>query len=175
MSNLEWNKIAASFLLTALVIMLAGNIADILYRPNLPAEHRGFEVAVSDVAASQSGAQASAPEAPIDIKALMAKASAQAGSLLAKKCIACHSLDKGGPNKVGPHLWGVVQRAKASISDYKYSAALSGKGGVWDIEDLAAFLHKPSAYAPGTKMGFMGFAKPEDIANVIAYLETLKD
>ena len=175
MSNLEWNKLAAAFLLTALIIMLAGNIADILYMPNLPAEHRGFEVAVAENTAGTNTPKASSAPEVIDIKSLMIKASAQAGAILSKKCISCHSLEKAGPNKIGPHLWGVVERAKASISDYKYSTALSSKGGKWDIESLAEFLHKPSAYVPGTKMGFMGFAKPEELANIIAYLETLKD
>ncbi len=177
MSNLEWNKLAAAFLLTALIIMLAGNIADILYMPNLPAEHRGFQVTVSENTIGTTNNTQKASDTPevIDIKSLMMKASAEAGAILSKKCSSCHSVAKSGPNKIGPHLWGVVERAKASISDYKYSAALSSKGGKWDIESLAAFLHKPSAYAPGTKMGFMGFAKPEELANIIAYLETLKD
>ena len=172
MSGFELNKIAASFLLAALVVMLVGNIADLLYRPNIAAQHRGFEVAVSNAASPSAPKE---EEKPLDIKTLMASASVADGQNIFKKCAACHSNDKGGPNKIGPKLWGVVNRAQASISDYQYSSAMSKHKGVWDIENLATFLHKPSAYAPGTKMSFAGLSKPQDLANIIAYLETLKD
>jgi cytochrome c len=174
MSGLELNKIAASILLAALVVMLVGNIADILYKPNIAAKHRGFEVAVKEGDNTQN-TDATKEEKPFDIKTLMATASAADGQNVFKKCAACHSPEKGGPNRVGPKLWNVAHREKASVSDYKYSAALTKLGGTWDVDALAQFLHKPSAYAPGTKMSFAGISKPEDIANVIAYLETLKD
>ena len=94
----------------------------------------------------------------------------------AKKCAACHSFDKGGANKVGPDLWGVVNRPIASHEGFSYSEALAGKSGdAWDYDHLNEFLTSPKAYAPGTKMSFAGISKDTERADVIAYLRTLAD
>lgn len=169
MSNFELNKIIASILLVILICMIAGNFADIFYAKNMPAMIRGFTVAVNQsTQTDQAETVAQVPE--LDIKSLMAKASAEIGKDVAKKCISCHNLGQGEPNKIGPHLWDVVGRDKASIKDYNYSKAMQNKGGKWDYESLFAFLNKPSAYIPGTKMSFAGINKNEDIANIIAFL-----
>lgn len=172
--NFELNKIIASILLAALICMLVGNLADVFYTKDLPAAMRGFSVAVTgDTAGAIPGAPE--PEPLIDIAGLMAKASIQLGKEVAKKCISCHNLNKGEANKIGPHLWDVVNRDKASVSDYSYSKVLKNKGGKWDYESLFGFLKQPSKYAPGTKMSFAGLAKPEDIANVVAFLRSQSD
>jgi cytochrome c len=173
MPYFELNKIIASILLAALVCMLAGNFADIFYAKNAKPKERGYAVVVDDSAASVAATVVE--EIKLDIPALMAKASAELGEQVAKKCAACHNVDKGEPNKIGPHLWSVVGRDKASISDYNYSKALQTKGGKWDYDSLFAFLKNPSKYAPGTKMAFAGLAKPEDIANVVAFLRSKSD
>ena len=111
----------------------------------------------------------------LDIAALMAKANAEAGARTIKKCIACHSFDKGGANKVGPNLWAIVDAPKGKKPGFAYSKALSVAGGVWNYDSLFAFLKKPSAYMPGTKMAFAGIRKPEEIADVIAYMKTKAD
>jgi cytochrome c len=168
MSNFELNKIVASVLVAALACMLAGNLARILYVTNQKPAVRGYAV---NTANSNATAEATAaPEVKIDIPALMAKANAELGKEVAKKCVACHNFNDGEPNKIGPILWNVVNRAKASIANYNYSKPLQNKGGVWDYDSLFAFLHKPTEYIPGTKMAFVGLSKPEDIANVIAFL-----
>ncbi|MEK6734228.1 MAG: cytochrome c family protein, partial [Pseudomonadota bacterium] len=97
------------------------------------------------------------------------------GAILAKKCAVCHDFTKNGPNRVGPNLWGIVNNKKAHRADYTYSKALAGKGGVWSYEDLFHMIHKPMEFLPGTKMNFIGFKKPEDVADVIAYLRSLSD
>lgn len=168
MNGKELNKIVASILLASLIAMMVGFIANILYKPNLQALHRGYSVAVQET----SGASATQAQAPVNIPELMKTANSDNGREIAKKCLMCHSLDKDGPNKIGPHLWDVAGRPKASIADYKYSPALSKLGGVWDDDSLFAFLHKPSSYAPGTKMSFAGLSKPQDIADVILFLKT---
>jgi cytochrome c len=97
---------------------------------------------------------------------------AAAGEKVFVQCKACHENEKG-VNKVGPTLKGVVGRKTASVPDYKYSAAMAAKGAeglVWTEENLTAYLPNPKAYVPGTKMAFGGLKKPEDVANVIAYL-----
>jgi cytochrome c len=167
MSGFELNKIAGSILLASLVAMVAGTIVNVLYKPNLHPKQRGYEVAVSHNSDTESSV---APEVPLDIPALMKAANADAGEAIIKKCTACHSLDKGGPNKVGPHLWNVIGRAKGVVEGYNYSAAMLAKGGKWDYDDLFHMLHKPSKFLPGTKMSFAGISKPEDVANVIEYL-----
>ena len=101
-----------------------------------------------------------------------AEGDAAAGQKVFNQCKACHDIEKG-VNKVGPTLKGVVGRKAASVADYKYSPAMVKKGEegvVWDEATLTAYLPNPKAYVPGTKMAFGGVKKPEDVANIIAYL-----
>jgi cytochrome c len=169
MSGIELNKIAASILLASLIAMLVGFVTNILYKPVLHPESRGYSI---DVADDSEAAAQKTPEAVIDIAVLMKNANAEAGKDLAKKCMVCHSLDKNGPNKVGPRLWNIFGSEKAKVPEYKYSAALAAKGGNWDEESLFHFLQKPTQYVPGTKMSFAGLGKAQDIANVIMFLKT---
>lgn len=115
------------------------------------------------------------PSADGTVLALLAAADAGAGKKAFRKCKACHSVDKGGAHKVGPNLWDVVGRAKAGAQGYKFSGALAGLGGTWTFADLDAFLAKPKAFAPGTKMRFNGVKKAAERAAVIAYLRSLSD
>jgi cytochrome c len=107
--------------------------------------------------------------------AMLASASAEAGKKVTKKCAACHSFTKGGPNKVGPNLWNVVGGKPASAAGYKYSGAMKNMVANWDFEELNKFLYKPKAYLKGTKMSFSGLKKMGDRAAVIAYLTSLSD
>lgn len=173
MSGLETNKIIAAVLVAGLVSLVTSNVADILYKPDLSAK-RGYVVAVSS-SPSQESNSSNEVEVKVDIISLLAKASAENGANLIKKCAVCHDFTKNGPNRVGPNLWSIVENKKAHRSDYSYSNALSNKGGTWGYEDLFHFIHKPFEYLPGTKMNFVGFKKPEDVADVIAYLRTLSD
>lgn len=121
-----------------------------------------------------SSAEATAPSD--EAVALLASADDAAGQKVAKKCAACHTFDQGGPNKVGPNLWNVVDRPIASIEDFSYSDALEGLSDEsWTYEHLSAFLTKPKDFAPGTKMSFAGVKKAEDRANLIGYLRSLSD
>ena len=104
----------------------------------------------------------------------VAAADAGSGKSVAKKCTTCHTLNDGGANKIGPNLWGVVERAVASHAGYSFSSALQGKSDeAWSYENLNAFLLKPKKWAPGTKMGFAGIKKPQDRADLILYLRSL--
>ena len=99
------------------------------------------------------------------------------GEKVFAKCKACHRIGPDAKNGVGPQLNGIVGRVTASVPDFKYSDAMLAKGAeghVWTAEELTLYLADPKATVPGTKMVFAGLKKPEDIANVIAYLETFK-
>ena len=118
----------------------------------------------------EEGAGGAAAEQPIAF--YLASADVAKGEAAFKKCAACHTVNQGGANGIGPNLWGTVGKAKASHAGFAYSDALKSKGGTWTFDDLAAWLKSPKAYAPGNKMSFAGLGKPEDRANVIAYLNS---
>ncbi len=172
MSGLEWNKIIAAILVAGLIGMVSGNLANILYRPNINATP-GYVVEVTESAPAAGGAEP--VEVAVDVIALLAHANADNGANLVKKCSICHDFTKGGPNRVGPNLWNVVGNKKISHDDFAYSKALVAMGGTWTYEDLYHMINKPSSFIPGTKMNFIGFKKPQDVADVIAYLRTLSD
>lgn len=174
MSGLELNKIAGAILLAALIGMVGGKIADLLYRPVLDPHQRGYKVDVKDINTSDTS-QPSDPMANLDIEELMKSANADSGQKIFKKCMSCHTINKGGYAKVGPNLWNIVGALKISSPDFAYSSAMRKMGGKWDLESLFKFLHKPQSYIPGTKMSFIGLKDPKDIANVIAYLLSNSD
>ncbi len=172
MSGLELNKIIASVLVAGLIGMVAGNVADILYQPKINVK-QGYEVEVTQAAPVAAADQEL--EVQVDVIALLANASVSNGANLVKKCTMCHDFTKGGPNRVGPNMWNVVNNKKGHRSDFQYSKALLAKGGTWTYQDLYHMINKPSSFIPGTKMNFIGFKKPEDVVDVIAYLRTLSD
>ena len=180
MSNLNMNKAAAAILVAGLIGMATGKVTDFLYYgsaegPTQEAEaKRGFKIDVVADAVAADGA--AAPAGPGDLSALYATADVKAGEdFVNKKCTTCHDVSKGGANKVGPHIWGVVNRQVASISDFNYSAAMKGhaaKAKNWSVDNLNAFLWAPGKTVPGTMMSFAGISKDQDRANVIAYIAT---
>jgi cytochrome c len=172
MSRLELNKVIAAVIVAGLIGMVSGNIADILYRPTINAKH-GYVVEVSET--PPVAGETAAAEVQVDIIELLAKASIDNGSNLIKKCSICHDFTKGGANRVGPNMWNIVGNKKAHRDDFAYSKALATKSGTWTYEDLYHMINKPTKFIPGTKMNFIGFKKPQDVADVIAYLRTLSD
>ena len=105
----------------------------------------------------------------------LASADADRGKSESKVCGTCHTLEKGGPNKVGPNVWGVVDRTRATEPGFDYSSAMKAKGGKWTFEDLDKFLAYPQGYIPGTNMTFGGIQNSSQRANLIAYLRALSD
>ncbi|MBI4183571.1 MAG: cytochrome c family protein [Proteobacteria bacterium] len=173
MDTRELNKVVASVLATLLVLQVARIVGDALVEPH-PLEAPVYALGVAP--AAKPGAKEAATEAaPKPLAALLATASEEDGKQAAKKCVACHSFDKGGPSKVGPNLFGVVGANKAHISGFNYSSALSGKGGTWTYDELSAFLAGPREFAPGTRMSFAGLKKAEERAAIIKYLRSLSD
>jgi cytochrome c len=172
MDSFELNKILGAFLFTCLVLVALSISAGAIFSPELPAKP-GFNIAVQEQSNASGAPAAPAPEQPIE--QLLASADPTRGANVAKQCQTCHTLDKGGPNRTGPNLWGVVGRPRASEPGFNYSAAMKAKGGTWTIDELNAFLTNPRGYIPGTAMTFTGLPRGPQRADVIAYLNTLSD
>lgn len=173
--NLENNKIIAAVLIAGIVAMFSGFIAKALVHPDMP-EKAALDIDTSALEAAASGGDV--PTGPEPILALLAQADIKKGEALAKACLACHTFDKGGAQKIGPNLYGIVNAKKAHIAGFPYSeaiAAMAAKGESWTYQNLNGFLWKPAAYAKGTKMTYPGLRKPQDRADMIAYLRTLAD
>lgn len=173
-SSLESNKIAAAVLTAGVIAMMSGFVAELLYHPHTELAENAYPIAAAP--AGGAGEAPAAEEVALEpIEPLLASADVAAGEQMAgRQCASCHTFTEGGPARVGPNLYDVVQRPIAAAEGFSYSSGLSGHAGeTWTYENLNAFLHSPRDFAPGTKMSFRGFSKAEDIANVVAYLRTL--
>jgi cytochrome c len=170
MVSLEVNKAVAAVLVAGIVFFLTGTVG-----MNLVQEHRLEKPAIKievPEGTSPSGQPAPAPLPPV--ANLLAKADVGAGEAYANKvCTACHTFNQGGPAKIGPNLYNVVGGPRAHMEGFNYSNALKSKQGPWTFDALNEWLHKPSEYAPGTRMTFEGISNDQERANVIAYLRSL--
>ncbi len=172
MDSFELNKILGALLGTCLFVLVTSFAAQAIFSPTMP-EKPGFEVAVQETGGGEAkGAPAEKSE---PIEKLLQTASVEKGATVAKKCAACHTFEKGGPNRVGPNLFGVVGEKRGEGRGFNFSAAMKAKGGDWTFQDLNEFLKNPKAFIPGTAMGFAGISKDSERADVIAYLNSMSD
>ena len=168
MDSFELNKIIAAVLMVALLVIGLGKIADGVFHVKTP-KNPGYQVEIENQLIS-SASQATELVEKIDIAAIMSLGDSETGAVIFKKCASCHSINKGGKNKIGPALYNVVGRKVGGVDDYKYSKALASYGKEWTFEELNGFLQKPSSYLKGTKMSYAGLRKEKDRASVIKYL-----
>ena len=173
MDSFELNKFIAAILMVALLVIGLGKIADGVFLVEKP-EKPGYQVEIESKLTSGISQAVKVIE-KIDIAAVMALGDITSGEKIFKKCAACHSVNKGGKNKIGPALYNVVGRVVGGVDDYKYSKALASYGKEWTFEELNGFLKKPSSYLKGTKMSYAGLRKEKDRASVIKYLNQKSD
>ncbi|SNS33212.1 cytochrome c [Sphingomonas laterariae] len=133
-------------------------------------EKMGYVVEGVEEEGAAGGAEAEKP-----IEFYLASADPAKGADVFKKCAACHNANKGGGNGLGPNLWGALGKPHGHVPGFAYTDALKGVPGTWDWKSMSDWLHNPKKYAPGTKMTFAGLSKPEDRANIIAYLNQQSD
>jgi cytochrome c len=163
------NQIAMAVLVALLLFFGARTLIQIAQEEHEP-EKPGYEVAGTEEKKGEGKAKGP------DIAALLAAGNAAHGADVAKKCAVCHSFDKGGPNLIGPNLYGIIGRKVASHEGYEYSDALKAKGGTWDYAMLDHMIENPNAFAPGTKMAlFPGLPDAKERADVILFLREKND
>ena len=173
MDSFELNKIVAAILMVALLIIGISKISDIIFHVDQP-KKPGYVVEIEQVETASIATEATT-EDKVDIVALMAMGDVASGEKIFKKCAACHSINKGGKNNIGPALYNVVGRKIGGVNDYKYSKALVAYGKEWNFEELNGFLIKPAKWIKGTKMAYAGLRKEKDRASVIKYLNQNSD
>ena len=171
-------------ILSGLAVLIVSFFASNLLYHSKKEVKRGYEVTImekseekingiksgnlSDLSAKSKKAIEPAKD---NIEAMIKTANLDSGAKIFKKCMTCHTVEKSGGNKIGPDLFGVVGRKRASVANFSYSDAMKKKVGSWTHNDLNQFLTKPKGFIPGTKMSFAGLTREQDRANVIDYLE----
>tara|TARA_B100001057_G_scaffold488428_1_gene572770 strand:+ start:583 stop:1122 length:540 start_codon:yes stop_codon:yes gene_type:complete len=173
MDSFEINKIVAAILMVALLIIGLSKVSEVVFHVEKP-KTPGYAIEVEEVATMVS-TSSDATIKEVDITVLMAMGDVASGEKIFKKCAACHSIVKGGKNKIGPALYNVVGRQVGGVSEYKYSKALATYDKMWTFKELNGFLIKPAKWIKGTKMAYAGLRKEKDRASIIKYLNQSSD
>lgn len=178
MNNYEFDKIALSIALAVFAIVFCINIGDLIYYPNIPIKNKGYKIDVPEGDNNANNKIEEVDESTLDLKVLFSEANYKNGESIFKKCSICHTINKGGANKIGPNLWDILNSKVASKSDFAYSSAMSNKGNlgdIWSVQELFNYLKSPKKYVPGTKMAFAGIKKIEDRIDLIEFLRNHAD
>ncbi len=169
MNSFEINKVLAAIIVTVLIVVVINKVSDLVFDEN------NENVVAYKVDAPEGSIIQTKSESTVDLSSLFANGDISHGEKVFKKCAACHSINKNGGNKIGPKLWNVMFRPAGSVTDYKYSKALSEYKKDWTWEEMNGFLIKPAKWIKGNKMGFSGIKSDKDRASVILYLNQNSD
>jgi len=164
------NKIIVSIVFTIILIFGINKITEVIYSVEKP-EKSAYQVAGTTTNSKKTSVSSDSG----NIMAIFASTSASEGEKIFKKCVACHSIAQDGGNKIGPALWGVLERKAGSLLDYKYSKAMAAYGKAWTFDEMNGFLIKPKEWIKGTKMSFAGLKNLKERAAVILYLNANTD
>ena len=174
MDSFELNKIIGAILLVALLVIGISKVSNLVFKINKP-EKSNYKVELDVESAETKVDEEPVQREIVDIAALLSTGDLAHGEKVFKKCSACHSIKRGGGNKIGPALYNVVGRKVGVLDDYKYSKALAEYEKNWSFEELNGFLLKPKDWIKGTKMAYAGLRKEKDRASVILYLNKYSD
>jgi cytochrome c len=173
MNSFEMNKVLGAVLGTCLGVVALNIASGAVFTPG-KMEKPGYDIPVPQK--GPAGGEPKQPQQPeVPLGELLAKADVGRGQSSAQKCAICHTFDKGGKNLVGPNLWNIVGRPRASEQGFNYSPAMKAKGGNWTIADLNDFVMNPKGFVPGTAMTFAGIPRGSERADVLAFLNSLAD
>ncbi|HEY0281596.1 MAG TPA: cytochrome c family protein [Rhizomicrobium sp.] len=173
MDSWEWNKIAGAVLGTLIFVLAVKFTAEAIFESPLPAKP-GY-VVEGVIEESTTTAVAAVEEKLPDFGTVLPIADLAAGKEIEARCQQCHDSSKGGPNKIGPNLWGVIGRPRAGHPGFDYSSAMAKNRDPWTYEMLFRYLKAPQADVPGTKMSFAGLRSAQDRINLLAYMRMLAD
>ena len=167
------NKILVSIVFAVILVLGINKVSDIIFHNPAP-QTSAYQVNVTTVASNETQTRSESSQTE-DIMALFASTSAADGAKVFKKCLACHNIEKGKPNKIGPNIFGVLNRKAGSVSGYKYSKAMVAFGKSWSVKEIDVFFTKPRYCVKNTKMSFIGLKNAKDRAAVILYMNENTD
>ncbi|MEJ1967520.1 MAG: cytochrome c family protein [Rhizomicrobium sp.] len=175
MDSWQFNKIAGAVLGTLILVLVIKFSTDAIFDVEKPAKEAYHVEGVVETASA--GGPAAAPvEEPIpDWGTVLPTADVAGGKAISARCEQCHDISKGGPNKIGPELWDVIGRPRATNPGFSYSSAMAADHNPWTYDKIFKFVHQPQTYVPGTKMSFAGLRSAQDRINLIAFLRTQED
>lgn len=160
----RFNTIAGWALFAGIIALGGAIVSNKVFETERP-EEMGY--AIEGVEAEGEGGAAAGPS----LNTLLASADVAKGEKVFAKCAACHTINQGGANGVGPNLYGTLgEPIGQGKGGFAFSDALKKVGGTWTFEAMDKWLKSPRDFAPGTKMTFAGLGNAEDRANIIAYL-----
>jgi cytochrome c len=174
MDSFEWNKIIGAVLATALFVMVLKIASEAVFHVPKPAKP-GYAVPGIEVAETAPGAEKPAEEPLPDFGTVIPTADLAHGQQIAQRCTQCHTWDKGGPNRIGPNLYGIIGRQPGTHEGFSFSSAMKNKEGAWTYSDLYLYMKRPAAYLPGNKMAFAGLPRSQDRIDLLAYMRTWAD
>lgn len=175
MDSFEWNKIIGAVLGTALFIMVVKIGTEAVFYVPKPTKQAYQVPGVTETLTTNAEAAQPAEEPLPDFATVIPAADAKQGQQVAQRCAQCHDWTKGGPNRIGPNLYGIINRARGKHEGFSYSAAMKNKGGTWTYADLFQYLKSPAAFVPGNKMAFAGLPRAQDRLDLIAYMRSWAD